>query len=210
MLDELYELVLAGEHIIIIGKVEEALEAGYDAHVILNDALIAAMREVGRRFELGDAFVPEMMIAARAMRAALEILRPLLAAQGVESVATLVIGTVAGDLHDIGKTLVCMMSEGEGFEIIDLGIDVAPERFVEAIQEHNPEVIGMSAMLTSTMMNMKKTIEAISEAGLRDQVKIMVGGAPVTQEFANDIGADGYADDASTAARIASDWVASA
>lgn len=203
ILEDLYELVIAGRDKEIGGKVQQALDEEFAPDVILNGTLIEAMREVGRRFENGDAFVPEMMIAARAMRRALEVLRPHLTKQGVKPVAKLVIGTVAGDMHDIGKTLVCMMCEGAGFEIIDLGINVSPDRFVQAIQENGAEVVGMSALLTSTMMSMKTTIEAISKAGLRDTVKILVGGAPVTQEFADEIGADGYAEDASTAARLA-------
>ena len=160
------------------------------------------MAEVGQLFEDGEYFVPEMLIAARAMSSALEILKPYLVDQGVEPIGTVAIGTVKGDLHDIGKSLVAMMLEGAGFEIVDLGVDVAPERFVEAIQ-NGAKIVAMSALLTTTMPNMKSAIQAIQEAGLRDQVVIMVGGAPVTQAYADDIGADGYSPDASSAVRKA-------
>jgi 5-methyltetrahydrofolate--homocysteine methyltransferase len=202
VMQELYNLVIEGRAGDVPGKVQQALDEGVPPGQILNEGLIAAMREVGRRFEEGEAFVPEMLIAARAMSAALSILRPHLVEGGVEPVGRFAIGTVKGDLHDIGKSLVAMMCEGEGFDIMDLGVDVAPERFVQAVQE-GAQIIGMSALLTTTRSNMKAVIDAINEAGLRDQVKIMVGGAPVTAEFATEIGADGYADDASSAARKA-------
>ena len=176
---------------------------GVSGEVILKDALIAAMDEVGTRFEQGDFYAPEMLIAARAMQTGLAILKPLLVGGKAESAGKVAIGTVKGDLHDIGKNLVAMMLEGAGFEIIDLGVDVAPQIFVTAVEE-GAQVIGMSALLTTTMSNMGVTIEALKAAGLRDNVKVMVGGAPpVTQEFANQIGADGFASDASSATRMA-------
>ena len=170
---------------------------------ILQEGLIAAMGEVGRLFESGEFFVPEMLVAARAMQAALEILRPHLVAEDVQPLGKVVIGTVQGDMHDIGKNLVSMMLEGAGFEVIDLGVDVKQEQMIAAIQQHQPDLIGMSALLTTTMPQMKSTIEALGVAGLRDSVKVMVGGAPLTHEYAEDIGADGYAADASQAAELA-------
>jgi 5-methyltetrahydrofolate--homocysteine methyltransferase len=178
------------------------LEAKTDPQVILDDGLIAAMAEVGNRFECGEFYVPEMLVAARAMQSGLQILKPLLVEQGIKSGGKIVIGTVKGDLHDIGKNLVAMMLEGAGFEIIDLGTDVSPEKFVEAVKKHNPDLIGMSALLTTTMVNMQATVTALKEAGLRDGVKVLVGGAPVTQEYANQIGADGFGADASRAVSL--------
>src|SRR5207253_1932273 len=160
---------------------------------------IPSLEEVGARFERGDFFVPEMLIAARAMQGALDILRPLLAETGARQVGTYVMGTVKGDVHDIGKNLVNIMLEGAGFEVIDLGVQVAPEKFVEKIQEHKPDIVGFSAFLTTTMPMFKANLNALEKAGLRDQVIVMVGGAPVTQEYADVVGADGYAADASTA-----------
>jgi 5-methyltetrahydrofolate--homocysteine methyltransferase len=166
---------------------------------ILNGGLIAGMDEVGKDFKAGDLFVPEVLIAARAMQAGMNILRPLLAEGDIPSAGKYVIGTVKGDLHDIGKNLVRMMLEGAGFETIDLGTDVGPADFVAAVREHQPVLMGMSALLTTTMVNMKTTIEALEEAGLRDTVKVMIGGAPVTTAFAEEIGADAYAPDAASA-----------
>jgi methylmalonyl-CoA mutase cobalamin-binding domain/chain len=160
---------------------------------------------VGARFERGDFFVPEMLIAGRAMAGALEVLRPLMIETGVEPVGTFVMGTVKGDVHDIGKNLVDIMLEGAGFHVIDLGVQVAPERFVEAIQEHKPDIVGFSAFLTTTMPMFKANINVLEKAGLRDQVIVMVGGAPVTQEYADAVGADGYASDASAAVKMAKD-----
>ena len=170
---------------------------------MLFDALIPSLEEVGARFERGDFFVPEMLIAARAMQGALDILRPLLAETGAEPIGTFVMGTVKGDVHDIGKNLVNIMLEGAGFTVIDLGVNVAPERFVEEIEEHEPDIVGFSAFLTTTMPMFKANINALEKAGLRDKVIVMVGGAPVTQEYADAVGADGYAADASTAVRLA-------
>jgi len=202
MIQEIREAVIHGQAKDVVPKVQQALQEGVAPDVILREGLIDAMREVGRLFEEGEFFVPEMLIAARAMKAALEILKPLLVDQGVEPLGRVVIGTVKGDLHDIGKSLVAMMMEGAGFEVMDLGVDVPSDKFIEAIRG-GANILAMSALLTTTMPNMKTTIQAIHEAGLRPQVKIMVGGAPVTQAYADEIGADGYAPDASAAARKA-------
>ena len=179
--------------------VQKALDQDMSPEEVLAGGLIAGMDEVGKDFKAGDLFVPEVLIAARAMHAGMGILRPLLAESGVPSAGKYLIGTVQGDLHDIGKNLVRMMLEGAGFEVIDLGVDVQPDGFVEAVREHQPEIVGMSALLTTTMVNMKATVGALEEAGLRDEVKIMIGGAPVTAAFAEEIGADAYAPDAASA-----------
>jgi 5-methyltetrahydrofolate--homocysteine methyltransferase len=197
------ENVINGHRAEVETLVRQALDANIPPDEILNTGLIAAMKEVGARFEAGDFYVPEMLIAARAMQAGLAILKPYLVQSGVEAVGKVAIGTVKGDLHDIGKNLVAMMLEGAGFEIIDLGTDTAPEKFISAVRESNARVIGMSALLTTTMSNMKLVIAALKEAGLRDGVKVMVGGAPVTEAFAKEIGADGYAPDASRAVALA-------
>jgi 5-methyltetrahydrofolate--homocysteine methyltransferase len=183
--------------------VNAALEEGVSAPEILNEGLIKAMAEVGRLFEEGEYFVPEMLIAARAMKAGLAILKPKLIDADVKPVGKVAAGTVKGDLHDIGKNLVCMMLEGAGFEIVDLGTDVSPEKFVDAVTSQGVDVIAMSALLTTTMPNMKNTVDALEEAGIRGAVKVMIGGAPVTQAYADEIGADGYAPDASRAATLA-------
>jgi 5-methyltetrahydrofolate--homocysteine methyltransferase len=200
MLETIYESVLQGDAPGTVQGVTQAIDDGLDPGEILNRGMIAAMAEVGQRFEAGDMFVPEMLIAARAMKGGLAILKPHLVDAGVEPVGRVVLGTVKGDLHDIGKNLVAMMLEGSGFEVIDLGVDVSPEGFVAAIQEHQPQLVGLSALLTTTMPGMQATIEALTEAKVRDQVKVLVGGAPVTSQFAQEIGADGYAADASAAA----------
>lgn len=202
LIAEIRQAVIEGQAKQVVPKVEQALAEGLAPDAILHDGLISAMQEVGRLFEEGEYFVPEMLIAARAMKAALMILQPLLVDQGVEPLGRIVIGTVKGDLHDIGKSLVAMMLEGAGFEIVDLGVDVAPERFIEEVRK-GANVVAMSALLTTTMPNMKTTIEAIEAAGLRGQAIILVGGAPVTQAYAKEIGADGYAPDASSAVRVA-------
>jgi len=178
---------------------KQALDGGFSPADILNNALIAGMNNVGRDFKNGVLFVPEVLIAARAMHAAMDILKPLLADSDVPSAGKFIIGTVKGDLHDIGKNLVSMMMEGGGFEVIDLGTDVPPEKFVEAVERESPDLMGMSALLTTTMPAMRDTLEALKAAGLRDKVKVMIGGAPVTQKFADEIGADGYAPDAASA-----------
>jgi 5-methyltetrahydrofolate--homocysteine methyltransferase len=206
-LKPIFENVIEGQAEVVESGVKAALAEGVEAGRILNEALIAAMDEVGSRFEDGDFFVPEMLIAAKAMQAGLSLLKPHLAATDVLVAGKVAIGTVKGDLHDIGKNLVAMMLEGAGFEIIDLGVDVEPQAFVDAVQE-GASLIGMSALLTTTMSNMGTTIEALKAAGLRDKVKVMIGGAPVTEEFAASIGADAFAPDASSAARIARRLVA--
>jgi 5-methyltetrahydrofolate--homocysteine methyltransferase len=206
LIEQIYENVKEGNAVTTPDLVQAALDQGISATVVLNEGMIAAMSEVGRLFEEGDYFVPEMLIAARAMQAGLGVLRPYLVAEDVQPAGVIALGTVKGDLHDIGKNLVAMMVEGAGFEINDLGTDVAPETFVEAIRS-GASVVGLSALLTTTMPMIAKTIEAIDAAGLRDQVKIMVGGAPVTAGYAASIGADGYAPDASQAAKLAKSFV---
>ncbi|MGB8252105.1 MAG: corrinoid protein [Anaerolineaceae bacterium] len=203
ILKELYQGILSGVSEMATARTQAALDAGLDAESILNDAMVSAMTEVGRLFEIGEYFVPEMLVSARAMQAGLNVLRPALIQAEVKSAGKVVIGTVKGDLHDIGKNLVCMMLEGASFEIIDLGTDVTPEKFVNAVREHHPDLIGISALLTTTMPNMALTIDALKAAGLRDKVKVMVGGAPVTPQYAKDIGADGSAPDASQAVALA-------
>ncbi len=183
--------------------VKAALAEGLGPEKILKEGLIAAMAEVGRLFEQGEYFVPEMLVSARAMQTSLAILKPELVASGAKPTGKIVLGTVKGDLHDIGKNLVAMMLEGAGFEVVDLGTDVTPEKFVQAIKDHQPALVGMSALLTTTMPSMNTTLRAIETAGLRSQVKVIVGGAPLTEQFAKSIGADGYSPDASTAARTA-------
>ena len=207
ILQGLFDDTLVGNAPSVKALTEEGLAAGMGPETLLYDALIPSLEEVGARFERGDFFVPEMLIAARAMQGALDILRPLLAETGAKPIGTFVMGTVKGDVHDIGKNLVNIMLEGAGFTVIDLGVNVQPERFVQQIEEHDPDIVGFSAFLTTTMPMFKANINAIEKAGLRDRVKIMVGGAPVTQEYADVVGADGYASDASTAVRIAKDLV---
>jgi 5-methyltetrahydrofolate--homocysteine methyltransferase len=202
-IESIYQAVLEGDAEEAAAQVQAGLDAGIAPSDILNKGCIAAMGEVGRLFEEGEMFVPEMLIAARAMQAGMTILKPHLAEGEITSAGKVIVGTVAGDLHDIGKNLVGMMMEGAGFEIVDLGTDVSAEKFVNALREHKADIIGMSALLTTTMPSMTATIEALTEAGLRDQVKVLVGGAPVTQAFADEIGADGFAPDASSATRVA-------
>ncbi len=201
--EEIYQGVLNGDRDLVTEHVTAALDEGMPASEILYEALIPAMTEVGRLFEINEYYVPEMLIAARAMKAGLAIIRPKLVEEDVEPIGKIALGTVKGDLHDIGKNLVGIMMEGAGFEIVDLGVDVAPQQFVEAIQEKKVDLIGLSALLTTTMPSMRDTIDAISEAGVRDQVKILIGGAPVTQKYADEIGADGYSRDAAGAATLA-------
>jgi 5-methyltetrahydrofolate--homocysteine methyltransferase len=202
-LEAIYQAVMEGDAGEAVAQTKAALAADVPASDILNKGCISAMAEVGRLFEEGEMFVPEMLIAARAMQGAMGVLKPHLAEGEVVSAGKAVIGTVAGDLHDIGKNLVGMMLEGAGFEIIDLGTDVSASAFVSAVREQKPNLVGMSALLTTTMPSMKATIEALTEAGLRDQVKVIIGGAPVTQAYAEQIGADGFAPDASSATRKA-------
>jgi 5-methyltetrahydrofolate--homocysteine methyltransferase len=205
---EIYDSVVDGQSALVQQKVTQALEAGENPAVILNDGMIAAMAEVGQRFEAGDFFVPEMLIAARAMQSGMALLKPHLALADVKSAGKVVIGTVKGDLHDIGKTLVAMMLEGAGFEIKDLGTDVTPEKFVSEAQASGAQIVAMSALLTTTMTNMKTTVDALKAAGVRDSVKVLIGGAPVTDAYAQQIGADGYAPDASRAVAVAKSLVA--
>ena len=209
-LESIYEAILKGDAKTTGAQVEAALAENTPADKILYEACIPAMGEVGRLFEEGEKFVPEMLISARAMQTAVNLLRPHLAEDAVRKVGTVIIGTVAGDLHDIGKNLVAMMLEGAGFDIIDLGTDVTPQAFVDAVRENEPELIGMSALLTTTMTSIGATIEALKEAGLRDQVKVIIGGAPITQDFADKIGADGFAADAGSATRVAKSLVGAA
>ena len=203
VLQGLYDHTLVGNKPEVVRLTEEGIAAGLGPETMLFEALIPALEEVGARFERGDFFVPEMLIAGRAMSGALELLRPLLAKTDTEPVGTFLMGTVKGDVHDIGKNLVDIMLEGAGFKVVDIGVQVAPEKFIEAIQEHKPDVVGFSAFLTTTMPMFKVNIEAIEKAGLRDDVIIMVGGAPVTQEYADAVGADGYAPDAAAATKRA-------
>ena len=202
-LKAVYEAVLDGNAPAAQAGVKAAIAEGIPAETILKRGLIDAMAEVGRLFEENEYFVPEMLVSARAMQSGLSLLKPLLADAGAASAGKVVIGTVKGDLHDIGKNLVAMMLEGAGFEVIDLGTDVTPEKFVKAVVENKAQVIGMSALLTTTMGSMGTTIKALVEAGLRDKVKVMIGGAPVTDGFAKQVGADGYSPDASSAVRLA-------
>jgi 5-methyltetrahydrofolate--homocysteine methyltransferase len=208
ILQGLYDNTLVGNAPEVRDLVNAGLADGMDPENMLYDALIPSLEEVGARFERGDFFVPEMLIAARAMQGALDILRPLLTETGAVQVGTFVMGTVKGDVHDIGKNLVNIMLEGAGFTVYDLGVNVAPETFVEQVKEHKPEIVGFSAFLTTTMPMFKANINALEKAGIRDDVIVMVGGAPVTQEYADAVGADGYAADASTAVRLAKDLIA--
>ncbi|MDQ3465781.1 MAG: corrinoid protein [Actinomycetota bacterium] len=205
LLQELYDRTLVGNAPAVAELTRIGLELGMTPTSLLYDALIPSLEEVGARFERGDFFVPEMLIAGRAMSGALTILRPLLAETGAQMVGTFLMGTVKGDVHDIGKNLVNIMLEGAGFHVIDLGVQVAPEKFVAAIEEHKPDIVGFSAFLTTTMPMFKANINALQKAGLRDSVIVMVGGAPVTQEYADAVGADGYASDASQTVKRAKD-----
>jgi 5-methyltetrahydrofolate--homocysteine methyltransferase len=206
-LDVIYYAVLDGNAPAAREETQKALDANVTAEAILYDACIPAMDEVGYQFEIGEKFVPEMLIAARAMDAAMQLLRPLLIEEGIEQVGKVVAGTVQGDLHDIGKNLVMMMMEGAGFGIIDLGTDVSPEKFVETVKTEKPDIVAMSALLTTTTRSIIATIQALEEAGVRDQVKVMIGGAPITQDFADKVGADGFASDAGAAARKAKELI---
>ena len=208
ILTSLYDRTLVGDKPAVVELTQQGLEDGLAPETMLFEALIPALEEVGARFERGDFFVPEMLIAGRAMTGALDILRPLLAETGAASIGTFLMGTVKGDVHDIGKNLVDIMLEGAGFKVVDLGVQVAPETFVDAIREHSPDVVGFSAFLTTTMPMFKVNIETIQNAGLRDDVIILVGGAPVTQEYADAVGADGYAADAASATKLAKELLA--
>ena len=208
LLGQLYDETLTGNKPAVLELTNQGLALGLGPEMLLYEALIPSLEEVGARFERGDFFVPEMLIAGKAMAGALEILRPLLAETGAQTIGKIVMGTVKGDVHDIGKNLVNIMFEGAGFEVIDLGVQVAPEKFVDAIKEHQPDIVGFSAFLTTTMPMFKANINALQKSGLRDQVIVMVGGAPVTQEYADVVGADGYAADASAAVVRAKELIA--
>jgi 5-methyltetrahydrofolate--homocysteine methyltransferase len=199
LIQKIQDVVIAGEVASVVGAVQAALDAGLGPETLLNEGLIQAMGEVGRQFECGDLFVPEMLLAARTMQKALDILKPLLQGADVKPAGYVVIGTVKGDLHDIGKNLVSIMLKGAGFELQDLGTDVPAERFVAAVRDTGASVVALSALLTTTMINMRTVIDALAAAGLRDTVKVVVGGAPITDDFARQIGADGFAADASKA-----------
>jgi 5-methyltetrahydrofolate--homocysteine methyltransferase len=207
ILKEISTAVIEGDVAEIADLTEDALDDGLTAEEILNQGLMPGMDHVGVEFRAGNMFVPEVLRSAKTMQNSMDILKPLLAESGVKMVGKVLLGTVKGDLHDIGKNLVGMMCEGAGFEVKDIGKDVSPESFVEAVKEFEPDVLGMSALLTTTMRSMESTIKVLEEAGLRDKVKIMIGGAPVTQAFADQIGADGYASNASSAAELAKRFV---
>jgi len=207
ILQQLYDDTLVGKAPEVRESVESGLADGLEPERMLYDALIPSLEEVGARFERGDYFVPEMLIAARAMQGALDILRPLLAETGAQTVGTFLMGTVKGDVHDIGKNLCNIMLEGAGFTVVDLGVNVAPEKFVEEIERVEPDVVGFSAFLTTTMPMFKANINALEKAGMRDDVIVMVGGAPVTQEYADAVGADGYSADASSAVKKAKELI---
>ena len=208
--EELSTAILEGNNEITPTLVQKGLDEGLVPKDILDHGLVAGMNEVGARFKAGDMYVPEVLMSAEAMQAGLKILRPFLVSSGAQLIGKIVLGTVKGDLHDIGKNLVGMMCEGAGFEVIDLGFNVEPERFVEATKEHQPQIVGLSALLTTTMRAMAHTIKALEEAGLRDKVKIMVGGAPVDAEFSRRIGADGYGSNAPAGVDLAKSFVGAA
>ena len=202
-LKELYDAVVRGDARTTQAITQQALAEGVDPLKLVNECMIPAMDEVGRRFECNEYFVPELLISARAMKSALELVRPILTARGDEPMGRVAIGTVRGDLHDIGKNLVASLLEGGGFEVIDLGVNVAPERFIATITEKQANIVAMSALLTTTMPAMKTTIEGLRQAGVRDKVKVLIGGAPITQQYADEIGADGYSESAVGAVALA-------
>ena len=200
---ELFNAILAGRLEDAVNATQKSMSAEVDVHALISDEMIPAMQEVGRRFEQGQAFVPELLMAARAMKGALDIIKPHLSHGESYAVGRVVIGTVFGDLHDIGKNLVASMLEGCGFEVVNLGVNVPAERFVSAAQEHQADIVCLSALLTTTMVNMQQVIDSLQRAGLRDRVKVMVGGAPVTADFARQIGADAYSENANEAVAVA-------
>ena len=202
-LKQLYEAVVSGDAKTTQAITQQALAEGIDPLKLVNEYMVPAMDEVGRRFEANEYFVPELLISARAMKAALELIRPLLTARGDKPVGRVAIGTVKGDLHDIGKNLVASLLEGGGFEVIDLGVNVAPEKFIATVNEKQANIIAMSALLTTTMPSMKTTIDALKQAGVREKVKVLIGGAPITQKYADEIGADGYSESAVGAVALA-------
>lgn len=207
LLDELYEAVLTGDFFTTPDLTRKGLDEGFTPQALIDEAMIPAMAEAGRLFEEEYYFVPELLSSGRAIKASLEILHPLLKAGNAEYVGKVVIGTVQGDLHDIGKSLVAVMMQGAGFDVIDMGTDVSPSEVVAAIEEHKPDVVALSALLTTTMLAMPRTIDAIVEAGLRDQVQVLLGGAPMNEEAAREFGGDGYADNANAAVRLALELV---
>ena len=208
ILEAIYQGIIDGDMGTVQVKTEEGIASEAGPERILNEALVPAMAEVGHRFEIGEFFVPEMLIAARAMKAGMTVIKPKLIEQDVKPVGKVLIGTVKGDLHDIGKNLGAMMLEGAGFEVIDLGIDVPPEKFVEAVTQQGVQIVCMSALLTTTMPSMQTTLEALQESGQKDKARTMIGGAPITQAFADRIGADGFAADAASAADKAKELIA--
>ncbi|MEA1976408.1 MAG: corrinoid protein [Chloroflexota bacterium] len=203
VLKQIVEVLYQGDDESVSSLTQKALDEGIEPGEVLKNGLLAGMEQVGVDFRAGDLFVPEVLIAARAMHAGMEVLRPFLSESDMASSGKIVIGTVRGDMHDIGKNLVGMMLEGGGFEVIDIGIDLPPDRFVEVVKAERPNIVGMSALLTTTMQNMRHTIDALENAGLREEVSVIIGGAPVTKEFADEIGADGYAPDAGSAVELA-------
>ncbi len=207
-LKKLYDAVVSGDAKTTQAITKEALAAGVDPLKLVNEHMVPAMDEVGRRFEANEYFVPELLISARAMKAALELIRPLLVARGDKPVGRVAIGTVKGDLHDIGKNLVASLLEGGGFEVIDLGVNVSPEKFIETVNAKQANIVAMSALLTTTMPSMKTTIDALKQAGVRNKVKVLIGGAPITQKYADEIGADGYSENAVGAVALAKKAVA--
>lgn len=207
-LKQLYEAVVNGDAKAAHALTQEALNEGVDPLTLVNEHMIPAMDEVGRRFESNEYFVPELLISARAMKASLDLIRPILTARGDKPMGRVAIGTVKGDLHDIGKNLVASLLEGGGFEVFDLGVNVSPEKFIESVKERNANIIAMSALLTTTMPAMRTTIEALKQAGVREQVKVLIGGAPITQKYADEIGADGYSENAVGAVALAKKAVA--
>jgi len=198
-LGEIAEKIIAGKADEVRSLVKEAIDEGQDVSKILNEGLVAGMSVVGEKFKKNEFYVPEVLIAARAMKAGMQLLNPILLEKNIKGVGTMVLGTVRGDLHDIGKNLVGMMLEGAGFEVIDLGVDVAAEKFIQAAKEKNANLVGLSALLTTTMLAMKDVTQAVEKEGLKGKVKVMIGGAPITQDYADEIGADGYAPDAASA-----------
>ncbi|GIK74941.1 MAG: hypothetical protein BroJett021_39290 [Chloroflexota bacterium] len=202
-LDQLYYAIVDGNAKAAAAVTKEAVDANIDPQTLLTDYMIPAMDEVGARFEANECFVPELLISARAMKAAMEIIRPLLLGKAVEPAGRVVIATVQGDLHDIGKNLVATMLEGGGFQIVDIGTDVSPDKLADAVQTHKPQIVALSALLTTTLPSMKRMLDRLVQDGLRAGVKVMIGGAPVTQDFADEIGADGYSDNAAGAVTLA-------
>jgi len=206
-LKNLYDAIIKGDLELSVSTTKSAIDEGVDPQMIIKDFMIPAMDKIGGMFEDCDVFIPELLLAARAMKGSLTLIQPLLTSGGAESNGKIIIGTVRGDLHDIGKNIVGSMLEGAGFQVINLGNDVSPQKFIDAIQTYNPQIVAMSALLTTTMTSMETAVNAIREAGLRDKVKIMIGGAPVTANFSNKIGADGYSDNANGAVKLARELI---